>query len=77
VRSDASTSLCDLAIQGVGITYLPDFTIHDALKTATLIPILTEYQLTPLGIHAIYPSRSFLPKKTQLFLDFMQSCFQM
>lgn len=75
LRSDSSTSLCDLAVQGLGITYLPDFTIHDAVKAGTLVPILKEFQLASLGIYAVYPSRSFLPKKTQLFLDFMQFCF--
>lgn len=75
LRANSSTIMRDMAIAGLGITRLPDFTVHQALTTGELIPILSNYQLTPLGIYVIYPSKRFLPKKTELFITFLQTCF--
>ncbi len=75
LRANSSTIMRDMALQGLGITRLPDFTIHHAVTSGELVPVLSEYQLAPLGIHAIYPSKRFLPKKTELFIAFLQDCF--
>lgn len=75
LRANSSTIMRDMAIQGLGITRLPNFTIHHALASGELVPILNDYQLAPLGIYVIYPSKRFLPKKTELFIAFMQACF--
>lgn len=64
-----------MAIAGIGITSLPGFACQNALGSGALMPILEAYELPPIGIYAIYPSRSNLPKKVRVFVDFLTEKF--
>lgn len=68
---NSSLDLKNLATQGLGIAYLPSFTVYHELKAGRLISILEEYQPPVLGMYAVYPSHQYLSKKTKLFLDFI------
>lgn len=59
------------AIDGLGICLAPTFIIHDCLAQGTLVPLLTEYELPALGIHAVFPSHRHLSAKVRSFIDFV------
>ncbi len=63
--------LAEAAIQGLGITLLPEFIVSEALADGRLVRILQAYERTPLTLFAVYPSRHFVPAKTRLFVNHM------
>ncbi len=67
--------LKNLAVNHMGIVYLPSFTISNELKNKILVPILNRYQLPSLGIYAVYPTSKFLSKKTEVFMKFLTDVF--
>ena len=63
--------LAEAAMQGLGITLLPDFIIEDALADGRLVRILEGRERSPLTLFVLYPSRHHVPAKTRLFIDYM------
>lgn len=64
--------LAEAAMQGLGITLLPDFIVEEGLADGRLVKVLEEYERAPLTLYALYPSRRHLPVKTRSFLDYLQ-----
>jgi len=71
IRVNSSIDLCNLAVSGLGIVYLPSFSVYHQLKSKNLISILEQYQPPVLGMYLIYPSKQHLNKKTRVFIDFL------
>ncbi len=71
IRSNSSMNLKNLALAGLGLVYLPSFTVKNELKDKKLIPVLTDYQVPKLNIYAVYPSNQFLSNKAKLFMEFL------
>lgn len=63
----------DAVIAGVGIAVAPLWLIHDALTKGKVKAILTDYDPTPLEIHAVYPDRRYVPSRVRLFIDHLRS----
>lgn len=71
IYANSSLDLKNLAKSGLGIAYLPSFTVYQEIKDGHLISILEKYQPPVLGMYAVYPSHKYLTKKTKLFLEFL------
>ena len=67
--------LAEAAMQGLGITLLPDFIVADALADGRLVRILEGRERSPLTLSVLYPSRQHVPAKTRLFIDHMVEHF--
>jgi DNA-binding transcriptional LysR family regulator len=63
--------LAEAAIQGLGVTLLPDFIVANPLADGRLVKLLQPFEREPLTLFALYPSRQHLPAKTRSFLDFL------
>ncbi len=59
------------AIAGVGVAYLPDFEVNDALLSGELVRLLPDYAAPALSVYALYPTRQFLPEKTRALVEFL------
>jgi LysR family transcriptional regulator, regulator for bpeEF and oprC len=71
IRANSSLDLTNLAIDGLGIVYLPSFTVKDALRSGQLKSVLTDYQAQALEMYAVYPSQRFLSAKVKVFIEFL------
>ncbi|MEY4551579.1 MAG: hypothetical protein RL685_7774 [Pseudomonadota bacterium] len=69
--SDHSGALREAAIAGLGIVYLPQFYLAEALKRGALLRVLTSFAPPPIDIQAVYPSQQRLPPKTRACVDFL------
>lgn len=71
-RINSSLELCQLALAGQGIAYLPDFTVKPMLARGELVSILEDYMPPPLPMYVVYinPQPS---KREQLFIDFLKT----
>lgn len=59
------------ALAHQGIVLLPDFLIHEDLKSGALIELIPEHRSVELGIFAVYPTRKQLPLKVRKLVDFL------
>ncbi len=63
--------LAEAAMQGLGITLLPDFIVEEGLADGRLVKVLEDYERAPLTLFALYPSRQHVPVKTRRFLEYL------
>jgi DNA-binding transcriptional LysR family regulator len=63
------------ALDHQGIILQPDFLVGDDLRQGTLLELLPDYASLTIGIHAVYPSRKYLPIKTRRMVDFLVTAF--
>lgn len=71
ITTDSSLNLKNLTMNGVGIAYLPSFTIFRELQQGTLLPILSKHFLPPQNMFAVYSKNRYQTKKVKVLLDFL------
>lgn len=74
MRANNGEVLREAAIAGMGIIAQPDFIIGTALADGRLVPVLPEWEVPPVDIHAVYASRSHLAPKVRSFIDYLVEC---
>ncbi len=75
IRANNGEALAAAAIAGMGITKGPTFILGSLIKAGKLLTILDEYQSPPMGIYAVYPPGRLLPRRIQVFSDFLAGRF--
>ena len=69
IQADDAAVARKAAVQGLGITRLPNYLISDELKSGDLVEILVDYASDPHPVHIIYVKQGLLPLKVRAFLD--------
>lgn len=69
LRANNGDVLREAALAGMGIVLQPDFLVGEDVAAGRLVRVLPEYTLPPIGIHAVYASRSHLAPKVRSFID--------
>lgn len=74
-----SEVLREVAIAGLGIAVVPDFSVQSALRSGKLMQVLPEWQ--PVGmfgdrIYAIRPYSPQVPQAVQVFVSFLRRIFR-
>lgn len=67
--SDAGEALLAAAVAGMGLAFLPNWMVNDALGAGELVPLLPDCGSRPVPIQAVYPSARQVPAKVRLFVD--------
>lgn len=75
IRSNNGEVLREAAVAGVGILRDPTFISFQAIRMKKLVPILTGFETSGIGIHAVYPHRRHLSPKVRVFIDFLAGHF--
>lgn len=77
VSMTSALSLIELTKKGEGISLLPKALIHKELSSGKLINLFPKYNVTATefgsAIYLVYPSKSYLPLKTRLFIDYLKN----
>ena len=55
--------------RGHGVGLLPSTYCDAQIKSCTLVRLLPKWSSPPLSVHAVYPTRRFLPEKVHVFLQ--------
>ncbi|MBZ0216831.1 MAG: hypothetical protein K8F25_09785, partial [Fimbriimonadaceae bacterium] len=63
--------LAQAAIDGMGLTSLPDFIVADGVLSGQLVQISQEPEEKTVPVLAVYPARAHLPLKVRAFIDFL------
>lgn len=69
LRSHAPSVLRDLCIEGVGLAYLPDALVTDALSSGALVRVLSPWQGPPIQTWAVYRAELRGAPRLEAFLD--------
>lgn len=76
LQTNSSEVVRETVIAGLGIALRSTWDISEELKTGQLKRVLHRYSSSKgLGIYAVYPSRSYLPAKIRLFVDYLAELF--
>ncbi len=71
MQANNGDALVEAAHQGMGITVQPDFIVAKYIERSTLVPLLEDYALPPLGIHAVLPSSRYMPQRLRVWIEFL------
>ncbi|WP_439527358.1 LysR family transcriptional regulator [Pannonibacter sp.] len=72
LRTNSSEVVREALIAGVGVALRSTWDIGPELRDGRLRIVLPAYRASKdVGLHAVYPSRRFLPAKVRVFIDFL------
>ena len=75
IRANNGEALAAAAIAGLGITTGPTFILGRSIKEGKLVTILDDYHRPSVGIYAVYPPGRLIPRRIQVFSDFLAERF--
>jgi DNA-binding transcriptional LysR family regulator len=74
--TNSSEVVREAVIGGVGIALRSTWDVGQELASGALLRVLPEYEGNrSVAIHALYPSKQFLPAKVRLFIDYLVSLY--
>ncbi|MDQ0315798.1 LysR family transcriptional regulator [Amorphus orientalis] len=80
VRTDFGFALVTMVRDGVGIGLLPDWSVHEDLKSGRLVRLLPDYKVSHIdfdnGVYAVFPATRQTSVKLRLFIDFIAGVFK-
>lgn len=71
VVASALEPLISMAEAGLGIVSLPDFVLHEHLRTGHLVPVLSNHTEHSGVFRLLWPSSPYLSPKLRVFVEFM------
>jgi DNA-binding transcriptional LysR family regulator len=71
IRANNGNALAAAASAGLGIIRSPTFILGGYVKEGSLVTILNQYQGAAVGIYAVYPPGRLMPRRVQVFSDFL------
>jgi DNA-binding transcriptional LysR family regulator len=71
IRANNGNALAAAASAGLGIIRSPTFILGGYVKEGSLVTILNQYQGDAVGIYAVYPPGRLMPRRVQVFSDFL------
>lgn len=70
MRSDDSTLTYHAMHAGMGMAFLPEWTVDDDLAAGCLARVLPTYTVPPFTLYAVYTNRQYVTPKLRTFIDF-------
>ncbi|MDR6938214.1 LysR family transcriptional regulator [Luteibacter sp. 3190] len=58
------------AIEGLGVAYVPDFLVDDAIREGRLVPLLEDRRATPIPVTVLWPTSRFETPRLRAFINF-------
>ncbi len=75
VRVNNGFAVRDAAVRGLGITQLPLLVAASAAQDGTLVPVLEDWSLPSVPVHAVFASARYLTPKVRAFIDHAVAAF--
>ena len=74
-QADSGEFIRELVLSGVGIGLLSIWDVGPALRSGALRLALPAYRGTASAVHAVYPSREFMPAKVDVLIEFLADLY--
>jgi DNA-binding transcriptional LysR family regulator len=76
LATNSSEVLRQTVLAGIGIALRSTWDVGPELASGRLVRVLPDYQASRnVAVHAVYPSRRFLPAKVRLFIDYLADLY--
>ncbi len=75
-RCDNAEGMVVAARRGLGLLYLPDFFVVDAVRRGELLPLMTQWTHSPVALWLVYAHRRHLSRKIRSFVDRLVARFR-
>ncbi|MHB1953547.1 MAG: LysR family transcriptional regulator [Sulfobacillus sp.] len=72
LRANNGDVLRQAAVAGLGLILQPLFLVDEDLKAGRLEAVLTDYEVAPLSVYAVYLSRRYVSRKVRSLIAFLQ-----
>ena len=72
-KTNVADAMVKATQEGMGISLLPFFSAHPALREGSLVRLLPDYRLRERTIFAVYPSRRFLDAKVRTWVECLRA----
>ncbi|VVE38002.1 LysR family transcriptional regulator [Pandoraea terrae] len=69
IQANSMGMVKEMALAGSGIAALTDILAQPGVAAGRLVRVLPEWSLPSSPVHLVTPSRRFLPRKTQVFIE--------
>lgn len=69
--ADDIGTLCDAALEGAGICWLPDWLLRPHLAAGRLVPVLADQPALGIDVFLVRPNAPYPPRKLLLAADFL------
>jgi DNA-binding transcriptional LysR family regulator len=76
-RADNSEAVREGVLGGLGIAVIPAFAFSGEIERGAVKVLLREFEPRPLPMHAVYPSRRFVPLKIRAIIDYLAHEFSL
>lgn len=73
VEANSLSMVRALVAAGAGIAVLPDAMLAGKLGRQDLVRVLPDWLLSSTPVNLVMPSRRFVPRKTQVFIEYLMS----
>jgi DNA-binding transcriptional LysR family regulator len=77
LSTNSSEGVREGVLTGCGIAVCPTWLFRDELTEGSIRIVLQEFEPVRLPVHAIYPSRRFMPAKVQAVVDYFADEFRL
>ena len=71
LRVDSVDAMYTFAVQNLGVTAMPNHVAQRGIDTGTLVELLPDWHLKPLGFYAVWPDKSRRESLALLFVRFL------
>lgn len=72
LRANNGELLCEAAVAGMGIAYLPRFIVQQAITSGQLQTVLDDFVTEPLALSAVYPQHRQTSRPVQVLIEFLR-----
>jgi DNA-binding transcriptional LysR family regulator len=70
-RADNSEAVREGVLAGLGIAVIPTFAFSAEIESGKVKVLLKDHEPKQLPMHAVYPSRRFVPLKVRVMIDYL------
>lgn len=70
---DDGEAMAKMCAEGLGLTLMPHFTAKELVATGKIKVVAKIDGFENSGVFIVYPKREYLPKRTQVFIEFVKS----
>ena len=74
-KADSAHVLVEAAVAGIGIVAMGELVAEPYVATGSLVPVMTDYQLPPVGIYVVRPSGQKPTRKVRVLIDLLAEEF--
>ena len=62
-----------LVAENAGVHLGPTWVFRDSIESGEVVQLLPEHELKGFPVHAVYPARAYLPRKTKVFVESLRN----